>query len=108
MVHAASAAAVVIESMSEIPAETPGVWTTAVDYANRHPAEVRELALGGGWVRILSVDEARVETVWLSASPPPWWGTDAMPDDTAQIEHVLHAERSAARREAWQWRAGAA
>ncbi len=81
--------------------ETPGVWTVSANYANRHPAEVREFAREHGAVRIIETRSAEIAGVfWLTAAPPPW-GEIAVPDDRAVIEAALHRDRSAARKAAW-------
>ena len=79
---------------------TPPVWTIGADYASRHPGEVRAFALSGGWVRICTMRGAHVETVWVSAEPPPFW--DDQMDDTARIERMLREIRSEGRRSGWE------
>ena len=82
--------------------ETPGIWVTTVDHANRHPGELRAHVDSGGVVKIIDTSEARIRVYWLVGDDdrPPWAGI-TLPDDREAVEAALHEGRSAARRQAW-------
>ena len=84
------------------------MWTVGANYANRHPAELRRFCREeGGVVRIVETSHAKIDVYWLTTDAPSW-AAAAVPGGHEEIEAFLHAERSAARREAWKRRVSAA